>query len=512
MYNLDSVKSGVESLEGVLLHPSILTADMSAVEGEGYTMSNLIVDAIEGTHKTLGLELNEGTVNKALAAVDKVVSGFSADAIGSTKGREVVAQTIGVHIISAISANLPFSGNIATFVSDGNTGAGGSTKAKIYYTIAKANKSIGDIEVGDSFDGIKALTPYASMAREETMITTTGITTYSFNLKVKTTDSANFKMEIGRNSVMVAGVELDDYEADSSAKKTNRNKEVDGVTYDAEFDYALGTIVLNLSAAADGDTVAFSASLDRTDLTDIVGQMATDIQDDNYTTKPLYLDIVTNALDIRETFANTGIDLKANSFGKAIEKILHEILGSEITAMRGLAVAYGNTIDIVGNQRDTIAETYKPIVMHIDTARAEMITDSGQAGNITLIGGVAVEKIISALSLDSGNGVGTRSKSFQNLVRHVGDIRQDISGYFDPTHDAKYPQNEDGEEVIFVVNTPTEDLKKPILSGIALPVLPEGDIRDLTGSDKIRLSGTFVASRNKNSRLSKQVKKITVRI
>ena len=504
---LDSVKQTVGQFQDSVDTKGILNGDLSISENEGYSLKDLVADAIVGTHASFGVELTESTVGKALASVEKVLKEIKLDAVGSSRGRENVASIIGIHIISAISANLPFVGNLASFQSDNRK----STKAKIYYTASVATRDMGDILAGDLLDGVKALSPFAITVRHGSMLSVAGTTDYAFDLRAKEADTENTKMEIGRNSVMINGVELDDYEADSSAKITKRNKEEDGITYDAEFDYALGTIKLTVSEAKDGDAVTFVGALDRTDTEKVAGQLTTDVQDENYTTQAVVIDITSNALDVRETFANTGINIKDNSFGKAIEKVLHEVLGLELLAVRGLAVAYGTELDIAGNQRDTVAETFKPIVMLIDTAKGEMITDSGQAGSTTILGGAAVEKLVSALSLDSGNGVATKSKGMQNLVRECGKIRGDITVIFDPTHDEAYPVV-DGVSTFLVINTPSEDLKKPVLSGIGLPLLPEGDIKDISANDNLRLSGTIIGSRNKNSKLSKQVKKITVRL
>ena len=480
------------------------------------SLSNFMADAINATFNYTKTTPNQADTNKAIYAVNKTFdslnekfgAGYVQDAIVTSHGADHLANLIGIAIVTAISNPLPYVGNIASFT-QASTGA---TKAAIKYITPKALRDMGGLVAEDMLDGVNALKPYAIVARSEQMKTVGGTNDYLFNLKAKGTDTANTKMEQGRNSVMVAGVAFDDSNVDSTSATYVADKTVDGVAYKATFDYAAGTINVNIDKPVDGKTVMFTGALNRADLGKVVGQISIKEDTHFYVTLPAILDVSFNALDVRETSANIGVNFKANGFTAAIDKLINEMVGLQVQNLRGMAEPFGTTIDIAGNPKDTVAETYKPVIMLVDKARTEMVTESGQSGTICIQGGSGAEQLLSALSLDATDkGFAQMNNTMANLVRKIGAVRGNIAIVFDPTHDEAYPVVA-GEHTLLLANVPSEDLKKVVLSGTGLPFIPEGDINLLSGNDNTRLSGTVIVSPNKVNKFSKQVKEIKVKM
>ncbi len=493
-YNLDSI-----TLDGVNDEPISLT--------------DIIAGTIYMAHNESGLDITADSIDSAIITTQKVLDSLDVDLDSATpEARGIVAQIVGLNIYTSINAQLPFTGNVSDFVGDKNTG-----KFKLYSVESEAQKDAGEIKKGESLVGANAGKRFAFLTRDEEMKYVAGTTTYTFNLKNVAKDANNYPMEKGRNSVTIGSVFVDDYEADSKAKKTTRNAVVvkeDGTEVDVTvtFDYEAGTIKAEFTADIDADTpLYFEAALDTSDIDKVAGALNVDIVDENYIAQKVAIDVKANAFDIREALQVAGININATGLRFALNKVESERGALEIAKVRSLAKPFGGVINIKTAQEQTIADRYKHIVKAVANAGADILEKSLIAGNLAVVGGSAVVDIVNALGTSRVDVDRLKQTNSQNGLREL-DTLYGVRYYFDPTHDEKYPLDgaNNDEHTLLVVGVANDQLKRAVIGGVGMPILPEQPINEISGTKTTRLLGSVVVSPNRNERARNQARKLKV--
>jgi hypothetical protein len=482
---------------------------LDAITLNDKSFDKLIAETIMLAHTSAGVLPTVDSIDSSLMAVSKTLDNLNIDLDSATpEARGIVAQIVGLNIYSVINASLPFSGKVSDFVGDKNTG-----KFKLYSVEGIVVGGAGDLDKDSDLLGANAGKKFAFLNREEEQLFVAGTTDYTFNLKAKATDATNYLMERGKNSVTIGAVFVDDYDTETKAKKATRNVEVEGVDTTVEFDYTAGTIKVKFASDITADTpINFEGVLDTSELDKIVGSVNVDILDQNYIAIPIAIDVKAGAFDIREALQTAGINIKATGLKFALDKVEGEKAVAEINKLRAIAVPFGEVVDIKNaNENDTIADRYKNFVKAVELAKADILEKSTVTGNIGVVGGKAVIDIVASLGTTKVDIERLREGNAQNGLRKL-DSFYGVEYYYDPTHDEKYPKDAEGNETVIVGGIADNELKKPILVGVGLPLLPEEPINEISGSKTTRLLGSLVVAPNKDPKARNQVRKIKVKL
>jgi hypothetical protein len=494
--------------------------DLDAVQFDGIgdndsavSMSDLIANTIVSAHKFAGKEITADSIDSAIIVTQKTLDSLDFDTDSATpEARGIVAEIVGLNIYSTINANAPFVGRISDLAKTSQVG-----KFKVYRVEGTASKDAGELKEGDSLLGANGGKKFVLSNRTEEQLFVAGTTDYTFNLKNLATDTDNFKMKRGLNSVTIGDVFVDDYEADSNARTSIRENYVtkaDGteVKVTVTFDYDGGTIKVVFENDIDADTpIFFEGVLDSKDIDKISGKIEVDQQNDNYVAIPVFVDVKGNTFDMRQSLGTSGVNITATGLQFALDKIRHEVVTAEFDKLRALAKPYGGVVDVKSATEDRLSDRYKVFTKTVANAMADILKESLTAGRGVVIGGSAVIDIVNGLGTSNDDVDRVKVQNGQNGLRKL-DTLYGVDYYFDPTHDAQYPLDgaNNDEHTVFVANIANETLKQPVIGGIGLPILPDKPIKEINGTDTVRLTGSVVIAPNKSARARKQVRKLKV--
>lgn len=461
----------------------------------------------------LGYELDESlAVESALA----LASEYDMDESLNPQGTLIARVLLGLNLFLVSSVKPIFIGSVNNLESD-------ITGLKLRLLEAKSSvvRTAGEITaVGADITSTDAIyKEFAFLSRKKTIQHVVGTTSLTFNLKATDTDATNYQMQRGMNSVSVLGYKLEDYETDSKGSISKRYATLtneDETTFDVEaiFDYTAGTIEVNFTNGEPlADTnIFFRASLDTTNIDEIAGAISSKIEPTTFVAQRVVLDIVGRLFDIREMGA-MGISAKQISTLMATSKIENELIMNLMLELFSMGKEIAGVIDVQNAvENTTVHDRYGNLIKAILNAHSDIVTKSGENGVCCIVGGSAIFDIVNSLSTSNNAGQKdfTASKGSDRGIRKISVIGGGrIIAYYMPTFDDLFPIT-NGESKICVTNAPSDTLKRPVLTGIGLPLMPDTDnITELSGATTTRLSGSFVAEANPTSNLSEQVRFIT---
>jgi len=446
-------------------------------------------------------------VYDALVVAQKTMDAIvEKDGVEALAGSEIVANLVKLNIYTMLGADIPFAGDFADMVKDSSANG---LRYKMYSVDGVVAKTIGELKEGDYINGITAGAVFALTEREETQKFVTDTLTYTFNLKVAPTDSSNYPMQKAVNEVYIDGVEFNDFGATSTNSIFKAVGEVQGVEVVVTFDYGAGTIKVEFASnITDGTPIAFKGVLDNSKPSEVFGVIKSDIKDATYPAIPIGVNIQTQSLKAREILVATGLNIQSNDAVLAYSKISEEVKFAKIKKAEILAKDYGDALDLTTQTESTVAERYKHFTMLVDSAQGDILAKSGISGQAVVKGGSAVRKIFSGLK-----GV-PYTRAFdvkENTIQVLGEVDGTLFMY-DPTHDIRYPKDSNGYDVVFVINNPADVGKKPVISGVGLPIVPDDLGSDANANKTIMVSGEIPISPNKDPRAREQVRKLKVKV
>jgi hypothetical protein len=506
----EEVKSTIASIADEKVAPLMAQLDSILSQKEdAISLSDVITDGIMFA-KENGVKINPNTLDVAIGVAQEALKRVQLDSIGNVTGGEIVASYIKLNIYSVLSANIPFAGDIADLVPV--AGTKNNTKFKVYSVEPVVGKAMGEMTEGETINGLTSGDTFAILERHETQVADGSATSFTFNLKAKEGDATNAKMERGVNECVVAGVTfIEDYDVSAKENPAKRVIAVDGNTYTVTFDYNAGTIKLDTTTAlASGTKIYFEGSISTDELGSGTGSIKSEIVDYNYIAIPVSIDVVVNALKLRQVLQSVGLNLQANDLTLALMKIAEEVKQLKIKKALALSKDYGNGVDLSTATENTIAGRYKEFLIEVDSAKADIVEKSGLTSNIVLVGGKGLVRLFSGLSTDEAK---TNSiTSDETSVRFLGYLNGNIPCIYNPKHDTEYPTNGDGYESIFVIGNPVNPTQKVVISGVGLPILPNDDIgADANSNKTVRMMGKLVVSSNKDQRTRELVRRLKVK-
>jgi len=506
-FTLDSATEFV----GAIAQANDKMVQLDSALGEDTSLSKVVAGTIIDLQKD-GLQFDTYKLDAVFSATAKVLDTVDLDSVGGVQGSEVVASMIKANIYTILSATVPFSGTMTDVVARDSSKS--NTKFKMLVVEPIVSRAKAGFSEGEGINGLNAGNPLANTSRNETQLYVTDTKVYTFNAKAKDGDTENIAIERGTNSVIIAGnVFVEDYDASATTgDKYTQLVTVEGQEVKVEFNYSAGTIVLTFADnVTAGTKMYFEAGLSTAEMSKITSAIKSDIRDYNYVAQTYALDTEISVLKARELLQNTGINIATNDLSVALSKMASEIKQRKIDCAVALATSFGTTVDVAGADESVRAERYKRVLEEVESAKADIVKESGLSSQVVLVGGNALLKIYTGLS-----AIQTKTNviaSNENAIRFIGYLNGSIPCYYNPRHDIDYPKNGDGEDTFFVVGNPSDPAKKPVLDGIGLPILPDNGIgTDLDGNKVTRLSGKIIVSANKDPRARKQVRELKVKL
>lgn len=429
----------------------------------------------------------------------------------SPQGRGILMSLIGFNLPWITSVKPSFIGTLTNLTQDKI-----SLKFQLINAKGVVTRVAGEItELGGDISSTKLLSKrFALLKRNKREEHVAGTTSYTFDLKAVATDANNYAMKRGVNNVTINGFKLDDYASDMSSKLSKRYRtgtNTDGTEFDVEveFNYADGQIIVNV---LDGDIeagamIAFSAGLDTSKLDEIVGAISVSVFPTGFVASDICLDVNGNLFDVREMGA-MGIPAKQIASLLSSAKIDNELTYALMEELFSNGRLVAGVTDVKNATESTIADRYSNVLKAILNAHSKITIESGEEGTPCVIGGGAVYDILNSLATPNSGG-NTKSKPPKGKnrgIRLLDTIDKNIEFYYMPEFDEMYPIDANGDTMICVTNAPRENIKKPVLTGVGLPLAPDTpDINSLDGSKTARLSGSVVIETNPTERLNRQV-------
>ena len=464
---------------------------------------SVTVDAIDTAVATARVILDDAYNGK--------IKGVTLDEVGNITGANQVANLLSANIYFIVSSNIE---GLDGAIADIEPSADGKGKYLVHSVKPIATKGMGDVADGTEITPMTAGSVMASFEREEQQTFVTDTLSYTFNLKKIATDANNYEMEKGKNSVLVNGVELNDFSVESGEVNPTRSKTVDGKTYTATFKYTAGQITLTISDNIDaGALIMFSGTLSTKKQEDVTGKIEVDIEPQTYVGRPVRIATTANSLNGRVTLTEAGVNINSMGLGQIIQKVAEEIKAKKVAKAVALAKQYGSTINLSNpdGKYATRVEAYKQIAVEVDNALAEIREASSLGGAGYIYGGLGFEKLINALS-DKNNGIVTPANDNSNGIRKLGMLNEKQKALYIPNFDALYPTGAEGEYYMLVVLSPADPKKRAVLSGTGLAILPEKSAVDTSGNEVIPISGQPIVEINKDANSRQLVRKIRFKL
>ena len=478
-----------------------LDSIIAMTSNDSENLSSIIGKAL----MTSGVSVNADTVDMAFGvagAIAKSYQNIELDSVGNVQGSEVIGSLVALNIYAVVSASLPFSGDIADLVPV--NGGKDNTKFQVISAIPVATTGMGEFSKGDIITPVNAGKSMAFAERVGRQEFVTDTLQYVFETKKISTDSSAYPMEKGTNEVVISDAQndievfLNDFDVSSAETTSVRQVTAGGIDFKATFDYANGSITLDISANITATTpITFIASLDSEDLGAISGSVGTKLEENTYVAKPVVLNTKVNTLALRQVLQTTGLNLVSNDLVMALNKIAEETKRRKLDFAIQFAYGYGATIDIASADTNTIADRYKQFLIGVEEAKADIVKNSQITSNVVLVGGKALVKLYAGLSTDSNTVNIVNDDS--NSIRYMGTLNGVYPCYYDPNHEVLNPTDPTTGDKIFVIGNPADPTKKASISGVGLPILPE-DLGFDSASNKITsLQGKIVVSYNKDA-------------
>lgn len=464
-----------------------------------------------------------------IASEDGMATGVSADSIADTDsidsvvGGEFQAIVAQLNMYRVISSAIPYiTGNVANIEKVKSNGQS-SNRYRVYTTQAITENDAGELAEGALITPVNTGLKFASSSRDETLLADGVATSFVFNLKAVDTDPTNYKMERGVNKVEVPQfvdidgggnleyLEINDYDVTSKNAIATRTVNYDTQTVTAAFDYAQGTITLTVSDAAmlPADTkVYFDAQLDGTTPSDYMGKIGTDITFREYSAKSYRIGTSIRFDDLRDVREALGIDAHANALIEALRKIIEEDKRLTMNNFYKMAIPYGETIDLTqqGNLALT-SEIYKNFEVAVEQGRLHVQQTSQLNGKMVFFGGSGIVDIATKATTRTENSTFIEDSEEQGVRLHANlHTNGTTSNYplmYDPLFEDKYPVT--GNAVDGFVHTvilalcPTNPTQKPIITGIAKPMIPVPLGVDKDVNKATVIEGKFINDANKDT-------------
>lgn len=503
------------------------------VVGKGQEGSSIVVDIIRENNngnstlldsmETLGLDPIDtighimggvSSVGVADALISNMVSVDSTnlDAVGGIRGAEMTVKyaILNANVIRS-AKGFPAIGVVSDFTKANRSALG--TQWEVYTQSAVVVDGKGDIPDGDEITTENVFTEITSLARRKRERVEAGTLDYTFDVKIKSTDTENYQIRKGHTTVDIGSISFSDSQVSSKQSFWSQTKMVsdaDNITF--KVDYTAGIVSLTLSSAdamEEGTAIVYCSSLDSAKLSDSRSLLSTEIDSSTYLPQIVNTGVKESLVDIEETRANLGMGLLPTSLEACAGKIEAELLGVACTEIPFIAEEYSR-IDISEDTSLMKVDKYRLVINEINKCSAQIAKETGiaGAGRVLLLGGSFLYDLF---NLSSNTSSVQANSNDDNAFVKIGDTVGVFETYYYPKYDEENPIEEEYENFT-VIGLPIDERKSVFLTGVVIPIKPlidrvvDTDLHSITP-----ITGQLINSLNKDPKSRKLAKKIFVK-
>ena len=465
---------------------------------------------------------NETALDSIMTLAGDIATDTTLDGLDGIRGAEIRSQFILTNaLIIKSSEMVGIVGNVNNFI-EINTPMGG-TKYEVYTVSPYVIKGKGEIEDETPLNSTNIFTPISTLERSTSEVHDGAKVEYLFDVKLKSTDTENFKIRRGHTSVDITDFEnditlnFDDSRVASKSKADKDNREgANSKAVSYEVNYADGTVSIKLEAPdaiSEGSVIFIESSLDSDDLVSSRSTIGVDIENAVYQPQLVNIGVEYSLVDEEEVAKSLNRSFLNDKLATVGNKIGSEILGKACRQIPKVAKEYAK-IDLSGDTSLTKAEKFKTVLSKINQCSAHIATTTGiaGAGRTSLLGGDMLFDIYD-LSSQSANGMTKAPTGEDNAISMLGLLNGRHKSYVYPNFDAENPIDEDGYSTIVVIGMPYEDAKAVFVKGMPIPLRPVKNLRiDDNLKIKIPFTGQLIARLNRENNSRKLAMKIKVKL